>query len=97
MTFFFLLTTPTDNKYTISTSIMSEENKNAGYLILFFHSVLRYNYHTKLESSVTNRWRNRHLTPTAQTFHSVFVLFFCKILANNVRISIINQRNKQVI
>lgn len=42
----FLLSTPTVNKHTISASIISAGNENAGYLILFFHLVLGYKAQT---------------------------------------------------
>lgn len=47
------------------------EMKTQGYLILFFHLAFGFNYQTKLVSNVTNGWRHRHLTPTAQAFYCV--------------------------
>lgn len=49
-----MLSTPTVNKQTTTTSIMSVGNENSGYLILLFYLVFGYNYQTKAMSNVSN-------------------------------------------
>lgn len=49
--------------------------KTKGYLILFYHLVLGYNYKTKLMSNVTNRWKHRH---APNSTGPIFCFRFCK-------------------